>query len=654
MSSGARQRDRAKSTQKQERTGDAERRYRLTAKATLDRRSLQELVARAPAGIGLLHGPELRWTYVNDALVRMAGRAASTDLLTKTVRESLPEFHAPDFAELLENVYRTGQPYAGREVRLLVQRNASAQPEEAYFDFVYQPVSDAEGKTSAVLVHATDATEKVRTRRVIQEDAARLGMAQTAAQVGTWEWDPILNRQELSPELDRIFGVDAADPERIEKWASRVHPEDTPKVQAMMEEGHRAGNMEFEYRYIHPELGLRWLYCKGRRLPDETRMFGIVQDVTDRKAAVDASHRLAAIVEYSDDAIVSKDLRGVVTSWNPGAQRMFGYTAEEMIGEPIMRIIPPELQADETRILATIARGERIEHFETVRLNKSGESVEVSLTVSPVKDQAGNIVGAAKIARDVTQRKRAERALQTTERLASVGRLAATIAHEINNPLEAITNLVYLARTAGNRGEVDKYLALAEEELERVSQLTRQALGFYRETRGATSIRLGDLVTSLLPIFASRARNKTIRLEPEIYDHPEILAVAGEIRRVIANLVNNSIDAIEAGGQVRVRVAASTRRGESAQPGVRLTVADTGSGIPGTVRAQIFEPFFTTKKDVGTGLGLWVSRSIIENHRGSIRVKSSDVPGKSWTAFSIFLPLDPQPAEAVEPMQKTA
>jgi PAS domain S-box-containing protein len=383
-------------------------------------------------------------------------------------------------------------------------------------------------------------------------------------------------------------------------------------------------------------------------------MFGIVQDVTDRKAAVDASHRLAAIVEYSDDAIVSKDLRGVVTSWNPGAQRMFGYTAEEMIGEPIMRIIPPELQADETRILATIARGERIEHFETVRLNKSGESVEVSLTVSPVKDQAGNIVGAAKIARDVTQRKRAERALQTTERLASVGRLAATIAHEINNPLEAITNLVYLARTAGNRGEVDKYLALAEEELERVSQLTRQALGFYRETRGATSIRLGDLVTSLLPIFASRARNKTIRLEPEIYDHPEILAVAGEIRRVIANLVNNSIDAIEAGGQVRVRVAASTRRGESAQPGVRLTVADTGSGIPGTVRAQIFEPFFTTKKDVGTGLGLWVSRSIIENHRGSIRVKSSDVPGKSWTAFSIFLPLDPQPAEAVEPMQKTA
>jgi len=319
-----------------------------------------------------------------------------------------------------------------------------------------------------------------------------------------------------------------------------------------------------------------------------------------------------------------------------------------------MRIIPPELQADETRILATIARGERIEHFETVRLNKSGESVEVSLTVSPVKDQAGNIVGAAKIARDVTQRKRAERALQTTERLASVGRLAATIAHEINNPLEAITNLVYLARTAGNRGEVDKYLALAEEELERVSQLTRQALGFYRETRGATSIRLGDLVTSLLPIFASRARNKTIRLEPEIYDHPEILAVAGEIRRVIANLVNNSIDAIEAGGQVRVRVAASTRRGESAQPGVRLTVADTGSGIPGTVRAQIFEPFFTTKKDVGTGLGLWVSRSIIENHRGSIRVKSSDVPGKSWTAFSIFLPLDPQPAEAVEPMQKTA
>jgi PAS domain S-box-containing protein len=652
MSSATRHRERVKPVQKQERSRDGARRNRMNPKAALDRRRLQELVARAPEGIGLLQGPELRWAYVNDALLRMAGRATGADLLGKTLRGSMPEFHARELVEPLENVYRSGQPFVGREVKVIIKRKAAAQPEETYFDFVCQPVGHGNGKTTAVLMHASDATERVRARRAVEKHAARLGMAQTAAQVGVWEWDPVLNRQELSPELDSIFGTDAADPERVAKWASRVHPEDMASVQRSMEEGHLTGSMEFEYRYIHPELGLRWLYCKGRRAPDETRMFGIVQDVTERKAGVDASHRLAAIVESSDDAIVSKDLHGIVTSWNPGAERMFGYTAKEMIGQPIIRIIPPELQADETRILSTIACGERIDHCETVRINKSGQPVEVSLTVSPVKDQAGNIIGAAKIARDITQRKRAERALQTTERLASVGRLAATIAHEINNPLEAITNLVYLARNASNPGEVNKFLALAEEELERVSILTRQALGFYRETRGATRIRLGDLVTSLLPVFASRARNKRIQLVPEIYDHAEILAVPGEIRRVIANLVNNSMDAVDAGGQVRIRIADATHCGETALAGVRLTVADTGGGIPSAVRAQVFEPFFTTKKDVGTGLGLWVSKSIIENHSGSIRVKSSVVPGKSWTVFSIFLPLNPQPIEEAEPLQQ--
>jgi len=369
--------------------------------------------------------------------------------------------------------------------------------------------------------------------------------------------------------------------------------------------------------------------------------------------ALVASQHLAAIVESSDDAIVSKDLNGIVTSWNSGAEKMFGYTSREMIGRPILTIIPPELQDDENRILATIARGDRIEHFETERVGKNGRRIEVSLTISPVKDDEGRIIGAAKIARDITQAKRAERALRTSERLASVGRLAATVAHEINNPLEAITNLVYLAKNSDSQGSALEYLTKAEEELERISHITRQTLGFYRETKGATRIRIGTLVTSLLSVFSSRIRSKQLEVRTEIKQDPEVHVIPGEIRQVIANLFGNSIDAVETGGRIRVRVSALAAWGSQPRPGVRVTIADNGLGIPNDIRPMLFEPFFTTKKDVGTGLGLWVCKSIIRKHGGSIRFRSSTTPGRSGTAFSVFFPATSKEEFAGEALEHT-
>jgi PAS domain S-box-containing protein len=482
----------------------------------------------------------------------------------------------------------------------------------------------------------------------IRENEERLRMAEEAGQIGTWEWDPARQSQTLSAELGRIFGVDVSDPDRAQKWAARVWPDDWPKVQNLMELGSQSGTLEFEYRYLHPVLGLRWLFCKGCRFNGEPRIFGIVQDVTARKAAEDASQRLVAIVESSDDAIISKDLHGVVTSWNPAAERMFGFTAQEMIGRPITTIIPPELRFDETRILATIARGERIEHFETVRVHKNGDRIEVSLTVSPVKDEAGRIVGAAKIARGIGERKKNERTLLMTERLASVGRLAATVAHEINNPLEAITNLVYLARTANSSSEVAGFLSDVEEQLACVSHLTRQTLGFYRETSGARRVRPAEILDSIVSVFASKARNKGIRLNSEIKDDLEIYAIPGEIRQVLANLISNSIDAIQGPGAITIRVSRARSSATEPVAGIRITVADTGSGIPRETLKRVFEPFFTTKRDVGTGLGLWVCKNIVETHKGTIHGRSATVPGKSWTAFSVFLPLNQQKESAVE------
>jgi PAS domain S-box-containing protein len=372
-------------------------------------------------------------------------------------------------------------------------------------------------------------------------------------------------------------------------------------------------------------------------------------DITERKAAEEVRRRLAAIVESSEDAIVSKSLNGIVTSWNRAAEKIFGYSAKEMIGAPITTIIPPELHDDERTILETIQRGDRIEHFETVRLTKNGEAIDVSLTLFPVRDDAGRVIGAAKIARDITQEKKTEQALRTTERLASVGRMAATVAHEINNPLEAVTNLLYLAKSCAINEDGRNYLATMEVELDRISQLTKQTLGFYRETKAPGAVRVGPMLDQLISVLGVRARNKGVEIRSEIRRDPEIYAIAGEIRQVIINLVSNSIDAVGSGGLIRLRVDATRFNGQDS-PGIRITIADSGSGIPLSIRSKLFEPFFTTKQDVGTGLGLWVCTNIVKRHHGSIRVKSSTAPGRSWTVFSVFLP--PRQDSANEPVKQ--
>ena len=800
----------------------AKREAELHREADMERRRLQELMAQAPAAMGLMDGPDHRWSYVNDYYVKVTGRNSPADFIGKTLEESLPETRTQIFRTLLDEVYRTGIPYFGREMKVIL--HLAGQPAEVYFDFVYQPVRNSAGEVKGILVHAVEVTDKVLARKTIAESEERLRLAQNAAQIGTWEWDVVNATSRLSPELHHMFATNANDSDHAQVWAERVHPEDWERIQQLMQEGYRRGEMEFEYRYRNPESGTRWFYCKGRRDEGETRMLGVVQDVTERKTAEEAvreseqelrilqrvgaalaselelkklvqavtdagrelsqaefgaffyndtgqagekyllytlsgapheafsqfpmprntavfgatfsgegtvrvadirqdprygknppyngmppghlpvrsylavpvllksgevvgglfyghsqigvfteraerlvegiarqaaiaidnarlfetaqrhqerlqtalvaSQRLAAIVESSDDAIISKSLNGIVTSWNPCAETIFGYKAEEIIGKPITTIIPPELQDDERRILATIARGERIEHFETVRMKKSGEHIDVSLTISPIKDEQGTVIGAAKIARDITQRKRTERALQLTEKLASVGRLAATVAHELNNPLEAVTNFIYLAQTTENLPETAKeYLTLADRELERVSHIAQQTLGFYRDTASLSLVDIRESLDDVLRVFESRLRYKSLKTEVNAERGLKIEALGGEVRQVFSNLISNAIDACQSHGVIKVHAKTVLRHSE---PFAQITFADRGCGIPDGLKAKIFDPFFTTKSDVGTGLGLWVSRSLVEKHGGRIAFRSRHGKG---TVFIVHFPL---------------
>jgi PAS domain S-box-containing protein len=418
-------------------------------------------------------------------------------------------------------------------------------------------------------------------------------------------------------------------------------PSELDEMLRLLKSGENVRSAEFQLR--SSDGSMRWLRIDANPWQHNGEFLHarcFLTDLSGEKRTDEAQMKLAAIVESSDDAIVSKNLNGVVTSWNRAAERILGYTAEEMIGRPITTVIPPELYSDEVEILRKIQAGERIEHFETVRVTKSGERIDVSLTISPVRDPRGTVVGAAKILRDVTMQKKLEAALRTTERLASVGRLAATVAHEINNPLEAVTNLVYLVRRDPDLPEaVRGRLKMADEELQRVSHIARQTLGFYRDTSAAVSVNVPEAIEEMLAIYQRRFSYKQIALRKRITPGLKVCALKGEFKQIVSNLVSNAIDASPQGGAIEVR-AWESKHPLTGAPGIHLVVADQGTGIPEAIRRQIFAPFFTTKKDVGTGLGLWIVKGMLTKVGGWIRCRSRvGTPGvsDSGTAMMVFL-----------------
>jgi len=344
------------------------------------------------------------------------------------------------------------------------------------------------------------------------------------------------------------------------------------------------------------------------------------------------------------DAVIATDGKGRVTFLNPMAEKLMGRNLSVARGQYIEDVFPifneTTLKPVDNPVTKVMEHGFIIglaNH--TVLLNTDGTYIPIEDSAAPIRDGRGRIVGVVMVFRDATTERKSQEVLRKTEKLAAAARLAATVAHEINNPLEAIGNLIYLSKGAEGLPEsAFTNLTLAEEELSRVSHITRQTLGFYRESKQPNEVDLPSLVESVLNIYSNKFRTKNITILRDFHDCPPIQALAGELKQAVANLVSNAADAVPHAGTICVRI--DCHEDETTHI-VKIIVEDNGPGIAPEHRDHIFEPFFTTKKDVGTGLGLWVTKEIIERHSGTVEVRSMNGTGPSGTAFSITLPVRP-------------
>jgi PAS domain S-box-containing protein len=350
-------------------------------------------------------------------------------------------------------------------------------------------------------------------------------------------------------------------------------------------------------------------------------------------------NRIREAFEYAASGMAITDLDGHFQETNPAYREIVGRTLGDLQEESILSITHDDDRENCRHHLDKLLSGQTPSFvLEKRYLRPDESSVWVRNSFALLKDRHGRPSHIILICNDITERRRAERLLVEQEKLALVGQLATSIAHEINNPLEAVLNLIYLIRESASLDDVHAFAAQAEEQVQRAAQIASNTLKFHTQQTKPATTNVVQLVESVLILFKGKLAATKVALKVEPRGKPELICLAGEIRQVLANLIRNALDAMPSGGRLRVRVRPSTdwRRGE---PGVRITVADTGFGMKPETRRQIYDPFFTTKGTSGTGLGLWVTAGILARHRGSMHLRSKTTPGTSGTAFTLIFPM---------------
>ena len=357
------------------------------------------------------------------------------------------------------------------------------------------------------------------------------------------------------------------------------------------------------------------------------------------RSSLEMLQRCANVIANADDAIISNTMAGAITSWNKGAERIFGYTADEMLGQSISHLAIADDKDDMVANLERLRRGEHTDHYEAMRRCKDGREITVSVAISALRDLSSELViGAVSIARDVSAHKHEQAATCTHEKLEVVSRLANSLAHSINNPLESVTNLLFLLDREGLSDDGRQFLKMAQRELARVTQISSQALGFHRRGWELARCPLDIILEDALALHHSRCQLLGVDVSRHYEPTPNIDSDPGEVRQLLLNLISNALDAMPSGGKLWLRIRSATDW-VTHRRGFAITVADSGDGMSADTRRRLFQPFFATKKFTGTGLGLWTCANILHRCEGRITVKSRDACEHSGSVFRVFLPL---------------
>jgi PAS domain S-box-containing protein len=514
------------------------------------------------------------------------------------------------------------------------------------------PIRAGTGKMIGAVMVFHDVTVRRRAEEAVEKSAERLQLALDAGRLGDWSWDATTDAVTLGTRAAEVFGVPRDTSTTWTELRGRLCEEDRDRVRITVEQALvTRENYDIEYRVQRPSGELVWAAARGRGLyaPDgkAVGMIGVIGDITSRKRSEEARSTLAAVVESSDDAIVSTRLDGTITTWNEGARRMYGFTEAEAIGKPVMIIIPPGREEEEPAILRRLSIGERVDHYETVRRRKDGALVDVSLSVSPIRDGEGRVIGASKIARDITERIRSARELkkaqeelsrhaETLERqvaqrtahlresIDSLEAVCYTIAHDLRAPLRAVQGFTkilvddYAPRFDENgRQMAGRIIAGAT----RMDALIRDLLQYARLSHIDLPCATMELQRTVEKVREDMASELTMaKGEIDIARLPPVCGNRTIVEQVFGNLISNSLKFVRLGVPPKIRIWS-----EPVETGIRVYVEDNGIGVDPRYHHRLFGMFQRLHGDEktypGTGVGLAIVKKGMERMGGSAGIE---------------------------------
>jgi PAS domain S-box-containing protein len=363
-----------------------------------------------------------------------------------------------------------------------------------------------------------------------------------------------------------------------------------------------------------------------------------------------SEQQLRTTLDSIGDGVITCDAKGRVQMMNPIARELTGWSLAEARGELLEKVFPIVNETTRETVETPVAKVKRLNRIvgmanHTVLIRKDGTELKIADSGAPIRDKRGETTGIVLVFRDITMERKTQDALIANEKLAVAGRLAATIAHEIHNPLDSVSNLLYLMRNGASSEESNQFMDMAEQELTRVTQISRAMLGLYRESKAPVVVELKEMLQEILLLLERRLSDLGVTVQTDMLKPVSVAAFPAELRQVFNNLITNAAEAAGPGGEVKISIvpqaAGLDGAGQRTQKGAKITIADNGPGVPEDVRPHLFQPFFTTKGEHGTGLGLWVSRGIINKHGGTIALESDTSQASHGTVVSVFLETNP-------------